>query len=227
MALVADSSNRGRRPSPVNIQPIDWTNPYQLQQPSYQAQQPSTSRWAHAMRGPVTRTTPHPQQLAAQQRGVTINLGGEQPFAGEWWEQPNRWRGGPSTPEAIPGVTPITPEPWGPTAQPLWEGAGAPTDWLNLRSQDWASMPREMRSYLETWLRGQGWRPGQGGWGRYGASNWQRQSGTDPWTSGQYLGEQAFAGVPEKMKPWLWFLSRSKGWAQGEAVRPETTGWGW
>jgi len=79
MALVRGGQG-GRRPTPgpVNLQPIDWTNPYQLQQPAYQAQQPSTSRWAHAMRGPVTRTTPHPQQLAAQQRRQGVAGGSDE-----------------------------------------------------------------------------------------------------------------------------------------------------
>lgn len=168
----------------------------------------------------------HMQRIGMGKENAVINLGGGQPQYANWWEDPNRWRGPPSTPDT-PGAAPITPTPWGPTAQPLWEGAGM-GDWLNMRSQDWAAMPREVRSYLETWLRQLGWRPG-GAYGRYGARRFQRAEGADPWTAGQYMGEQAFAGIPENLKPWLFWLSGQKGWRAGgrEAERPATAGWGW
>ena len=213
MALIRTAGGGGgRRPTPPPVT-----------QRAGRKQQ-TASRLGRALRGPTRG-----RGVLADQ-GVTINLP-QQPQnwwdtpGANWWEQPGAMRP-PTTPD-VPGAPPITPTPWGPTAMPLWEGAGAPMDWLNLRSQDWASMPREVRSYLEPWLRRMGWRPGQGGWGRYGASTWQRAPGADPWVQPgqQFLGEQAFAGVPEPMKKWLWFLSRSKGWAQGEATRPATAGW--
>ncbi len=213
MALIRTAGGGGgRRPTPP------------VTQRAGQKQQ-TASRLGRALRGPTRG-----RGVLADQ-GVTINLPQQpQPQYAEWWEDPNRWRGGPSTPPTpdIPGSPPITPSPWGPTAMPLWEGQGAPTDWLNLRSQDWAAMPREVRGYLETWLRRMGWRPGQGGWGRYGASTFQRAEGAQPWAQpGQQLGQEAFAGIPENLKPWIWWLSSRKGWAGGgrELERPATAGW--
>lgn len=201
-----------------------WPAATRLGRPVY----PTGARQPQYAPGAAAAQYEHMQRIGMGKENVTINLGGgQQPQnwwdvpGANWWEQPGAMR--PSTPD-VPGAAPITPTPWGPTAQPLWEGGGM-GDWLNLRSQDWAAMPREVRSYLETWLRGMGWRPGQGGWGRYGARQWGRAGGVG--AAGQYIGEEQFAGVPENLKPWLWFLSRSKGWAQGAAVRPETAGWQW
>ncbi len=223
MALIrGGGGGGGRRPPPTP--PV---------QPTFQAQQPSISAWGRAMRGPARgRGGQLARQRSLADQGVTINLP-QQPQnwwdvpGANWWEQAGAMRG-PTTPD-VPGATPITPTPWGPTAQPRWEGAGAPTNWLNLRSQDWAAMPQQVRDYLDTWLRGQGWRPGMGGWGRYGASTWQRAAGAPAWAQpGQQLGQEAFAGIPENLKSWLWWLSSRKGWASGgrELERPATAGWG-
>lgn len=201
--------------------PLAWPEEIRLGRPVYPTQ--LGARRPQYAPGAAAAQWEHMQRIGMGKENVTINLPVQQQYA-NWWEQPGAMQ--PQQP-AQPGAAPITPTPWGQTAQPLWEGAGAPMDWLNLRSQDWAAMPREVRSYLETWLRGIGWRPGAGGWGRYGARQWGRAEGAG--AAGQYMGEEQFTTVPENMKPWLWWLSGRKGWREGgrEAARPATAGWQW
>ena len=169
---------------------------------------------------------------------VTINVG--QPTTGigqaagqaAWQptgqpQPPASWGQPQPAPAPVPGMPPMSPS-WWESLSPFFEGGGAPTDFMKLRPQDWAAMPKEVRSELEEWLRRLGWRPG-GRWGRHGALEWSRAQGASPWTQPgqQYLGENVFAGLSERVKPWLWFLAQSKGWAQGPATRPATQGWAW
>jgi len=245
MALIADGDGGGGRTTPLpaaqrEIYRYRWPgSPY-----SWQPSAPTTGRswlemlpgralWPEEMAGYTPPTGPPPlgpPVTAGAGGGVTIRVGPEaapaaqQPQYANWWEQP-----GAMQPAAAPAAAPqATPTPWwGQYADPLWEGMGAPQDWLNLRTQDWAALPSEVRSELERWLRGFGWRPG-GRYGRYGALEWGRAEGATPWAqAGQQLGQEAFAGVPENLKPWLFWLSKAKGWMQGEAARPETAGWSW
>ena len=218
---------------------------------------PTQAYWPTGRTEDWMRTRPPGRALPAFQRGPLTTGGPPAPFmGGSWvgdWVQPRRepsgvtitvpetapawqptpgWGGGggggaPAAPTP-PVAPPITPTPWGQYAQPLYGGEGI-GDWLNMSSQDWAALPSDVRRYMETWLRGMGWRPGPGGWGRYGARQWGRARGAEPWTRGAYMGEQAFTGIPENLKPWIYWLSGQKGWRAGgrEAERPGATGWGW
>lgn len=202
--------------------------------PSEQASWPlwRRGRWPGWFQEATRPLGPSAEQEAAMRKigmgkeNVVINVGGEQPQQyANWWERPGAMQ--PSTPE-VPGATPITPTPWEHTWSPFFEAGGAPQDWLRLTAQDWWAIPEEVRGELERWLRSMGWRPG-GRYGRYGALGWGRAAGAEPWTTGRYIGEQQFAGIPERMKSWIWWLSKMKGWAPGReaAEMPATAGWSW
>jgi len=251
MALIANGGGGATRPTPPTVPPgaYDWYRPGSS--PYTPARQPAqTSQYwpsmdvleaerIDAQRGAVGGW-PAQERLGRQvfptgEQGVTINVG--QPSAPAW-QQPSApaWQpttsGGqpptsgsqppPSQPPAVPGAG----TDWANLFSPTFAGEGAPSDFLRLTSADWRAMPREVRVELERWLRMLGWRPG-GTWGRYGATSWQRAPGATPWAQNGYLGESAFAGISDKAKPWIWYLSQAKGWAQGEAARPPTQGWGW
>jgi len=242
MALIENGGGRGR-PAPL---PAAQREMYRYRWPgspySWQPSAPTTGRswlemlpgralWPEEMAGYTPPTGPPPlgpPVTAGAGGGVTIRVGPEaapaaqQPQYANWWEQPGAMQ--PAAPAAAPQATPTA---WWDIFKPFFEGAGAPSDLLKMRPQDWAAIPQEVRGELERWLRQLGWRPG-GAWGRYGASEFTRAPGASPWAQpGGFLGEQALAGVPENLKPWLFWLSKAKGWMQGEAARPETAGWSW
>lgn len=237
MALVADGGgSRGRTtPWPAAEEVYRYKTPWSPYTAAPRAPTPSapvglTPQQVYPYATPWSPYSWNQSAPAGAGGGVTITVG--QPTGGGQPQQP-AWGGGGGggggggapAPPAAPQATPTA--WWGQSANPLFEGMGAPQDWLNLRAQDWAAMPEEVRGELERWLRGFGWRPG-GRYGRYGALEWGRAEGATPWAQpGGYLGEQAFAGVPENLKPWLFWLSKAKGWMQGEAARPETAGWSW
>lgn len=134
--------------------------------------------------------------------------------------------GGGGAAPGVPGVSPPGQPAWADMFAPFFEGAGAPQDLLKMRPQDWRALPREIREQLMAWLRQFGWRPG-GAWGRYGAAEW-RGGGGEGWAEpGGYVGEQAFGGLPENLKPWIYWLASQKGWAAPGREKPETAGWGW
>jgi len=242
MALIQDGGGRGRTtPWPAAEEVYKYRTPWSPYTAAARTPTPSTPvglapQQVYPYATPWSPYSWEPSAPAGGGAGggVTINLGqpttgggqaAQQPQYANWWEAPGAMQ--PSTP-AQPGVTPISmPTPWGQYANPLWEGMGAPQDWLNLRPQDWAALPSEVRSELERWLRGFGWRPG-GRYGRYGALEWGRAAGAQPWAQqGGYLGEDVFAGISETLKPWVWWLASQKGWAQPGREKPETAGWGW
>ena len=234
MALIQDGGGGRTTRPPTPESP--WGDVYRRQRtPTPSTPVGLTPQQVYPYAAPWSPYSWAPSAPAGAGGGVTIRVGPEaapaawqpqqpqQPQYANWWEAPGAMQ--PAAPAAAPPIS--MPTPWGQYANPLWEGMGAPQDWLNLRAQDWAALPREVRSELERWLRGFGWRPG-GRYGRYGALEWGRAEGATPWAqAGQQLGQEAFAGVPENLKPWLYFLSQAKGWMQGPATRPETTGWSW
>jgi len=139
------------------------------------------------------------------------------PVPANWWEVPGAMQ--PTAPAAEPVAVP---SPWEVFA-PTREAVTGPTRQLWLRPQDWLAIPAEVRQAAIRWLRGRGWRAG-GAWGRYGPTLWEQP------TAQPAYEEQAFAGVPENLKAWLWWLFTQKGYtaAAPEAVaRPEVTGWTW
>ena len=233
MALIADGGGRGRTtpwpPTPGKPAGLTPQQVYPYASPwspySWNPSMPPTGGAAKQSQYWPSMDAELANQVDQQMgKNVTINVGQQQPA---WGGGGGGGGGGgaPAPPAAAPQATPTA--WWGQQANPLFEGMGAPQDWLNLRPQDWAALPSEVRSELERWLRGFGWRPG-GRYGRYGALEWGRAAGATPWVqAGQQLGQEAFAGVPENLKPWLYFLSQAKGWMQGPATRPETAGWSW
>ena len=252
MAIAyADGYGRGRAPAgripaAPRITPASpWGDVYQQWRrpsaPSPYRYLPGRALWPEEMSAYTPPTGPPPLGPpvggAAAPR-VTISVGEPAPAWGgptaagvptpaPAWGGGGGGGGGAAPAPAVPGVSPPGGPAWWNMFQPFFEGAGAPQDLLKLRPQDWRALPREVREQLMAWLRQFGWRPG-GAWGRYGAREWQRGEGGQAWAEpGGYVGEQAFGGLPEAVKPWLWFLASQKGWAAPGREKPATQGWSW
>jgi len=238
MALIQDGGGgRGRTtPWPAAEEVYKYKTPWSPYTAAARAPTPSkpvglTPQQVYPYATPWSPYSWNPSAPAGAGGGMTITIGqpatgggqaAQQPQYANWWEQPGAMQ--PSAPAAAPQATPTA---WWDIFKPFFEGAGAPSDLLKMRPQDWAAIPQEVRGELERWLRQLGWRPG-GTWGRYGATEWGRAEGAQPWAQqGGYLGENVFAGISETLKPWIWWLSSQKGWAQPGREKPATTGWGW
>ena len=226
MALIADGGGRGRTtpwpPTPGKPAGLTPQQVYPYASPwspySWNPSMPPTGGAAKQSQYWPSMDAELANQVDQQMgKNVTINVGQQQPA----------WGGGGGGAPAPPAAPQATPTAWWDIFKPFFEGAGAPSDLLKMRPQDWAAIPQEVRGELERWLRQLGWRPG-GTWGRYGATEWGRAEGAQPWAQqGGYLGENVFAGISETLKPWVWWLASQKGWAQPGREKPATQGWGW
>jgi len=233
--MALDAGGGGRRaPKPPWQQQINWQNPWALPaqyrrptpRPSAQYRRPAESirRQDHPSRmstmedlaGLFATPTPQtaPPSIPAAAPPVTINIGGGGGGGGG---------GGDGGVAPAPAAPQSAYNPWD-AWQPTRENLGDMASQLWLRPQDWRSIPTEVRGEVMRWLRGQGWRPG-GRWGRYGATEWQSAA---PQEMG--WGQEAFTGIPENLRPWIWWLMSAKNYtsaAPGTVARPETTGWSW
>jgi len=250
MALIAGANGGGGARGPSWTQPVDWRNPYRIppgarrrptsardrllagEVPKLTPQQvnPYATPWSPRSfigRQPTTRSPaqywPSMDAEIAAQVDVAMGRTAPQPT----WQPTAPGPGPPGAPSPIapPAAPPIPPgfSDWANLWSPIRESGGGPWDFLKLRPSDWRAMPEGIRGELEEWLRALGWRPG-GRWGQFGALDWTRDQPTGE--RGAAWGAEAFSGLSESVKPWLWFLYNRK-WGDPTAARPETQGWSW